>query len=143
MADNPLQKLVETGAQFTEVSRKQAEAAVKSLVKAGAVRRSDAEDLAQRLVDRGRNTTTQLGQLVQQEVTKQLGRLASRVDDVEQQVEGLVTRVTGRGAAKPKASGSKKSSPKKASASRKKSSSKKTSVSKKAPAKKQAAAPPD
>ena len=134
MADNPLQKLVETGAQFTDVSRKQAQAAVKSLVKAGAVRRSEAEDLAQRLVTRGRDTTTQLGQLVQQEVGKQLGRLAGRVDELEEQLEGLVARVAGRGAAKSKPSRAKKTTSKK-------SSSKKSSTAKKTAAKKQSASP--
>src|SRR5262245_57896293 len=142
MADNPLQKLVESGAQFTDVSRTQAEAVVKSLVKAGAVRRSGAEDLAQRLVERVRDATTQLGQLVQQEVSRQLGRLASRVDDVEEQLEGLVSRVSGRGGGKPKPSGAKKSSTKKAPA-KKKSTSAKKSTAKKTAAKKTAATPPD
>ena len=39
-AKNPIQKLLESGIQFTEMSRQQAESAVKGLVKAGEVRRS-------------------------------------------------------------------------------------------------------
>ena len=38
MAKSPFQQFVETGVQFTEVSRKQAESFVRSLVKTGEVR---------------------------------------------------------------------------------------------------------
>ena len=81
MPTNPLQKLLETGAEFTEMSRQQAESVVQSLVKAGEVRRSEAEEAVQRLLDRGRETAAALAELVQKEVAKQFGRLADRVDD--------------------------------------------------------------
>ena len=44
MAKNPLQQLLEAGVQFGEMSRQQAEDAVKRLVKQGEVRRSEADD---------------------------------------------------------------------------------------------------
>ena len=94
MAKNNLQKLLESGVQFTEMTRQQAEAAVKSLVKAGEVRRSETEAMVQSLIDRGRATAAQIAESVQNEVTRQLGWLANRVDDVEDQLETFVTRVT-------------------------------------------------
>ncbi|MGI9030799.1 MAG: hypothetical protein ACR2HP_12575 [Ilumatobacteraceae bacterium] len=96
MPKNPLRKLLDDSVALTEVSRKQAEDAVKSLVKAGEVRRSETEAVVQDLLDRGRRTATQLAETVQSEVAKQLGWLANRVDDLEDQLEGFVTRVVPR-----------------------------------------------
>ena len=56
MAKNTLQKLLESGVQFSEMTRKQAEAAVKKLVKAGEVRRSETEATVQTLIERGKAT---------------------------------------------------------------------------------------
>ena len=53
MAKNTLQKLLNAGVQFTEMSRQQAESAVKTMVKAGEVRRSDAEAIIQQLIETG------------------------------------------------------------------------------------------
>ena len=56
MAKNTLQRLLDEGVQFTEMSRKQAESTVKKLVKAGEVRRSEAEATVQSLLERGKET---------------------------------------------------------------------------------------
>ena len=92
MAKNTLMQLLESGVQFTQMSRKQAEATVKGLVKAGEVRRSEAEATVQEMLERGRATATQVAEAVQAEVAKQLGWLASRVDDLEDQLESFVSR---------------------------------------------------
>src|SRR5919112_2982399 len=101
MAKHPLRKLLDDSIQLTETSRKQAEAAVRNLVKAGEVRRSETEATVQSLIDRGRRATAQLAETVQAEVAKQLGWLANRVDDLEDQLEGFVSRVTLGGATPP------------------------------------------
>jgi polyhydroxyalkanoate synthesis regulator phasin len=150
MPENPLQKLAETGAQFTEVSRKQAEAAVRGLVKAGEVGRSEAEAAVQRLVERGRETMARLAELVEAEVAKQFGRLAARVDDLEEQLEALVSRVgvpgvPGKKAVTKKTAAKKAPAKKKAAAKRapaKKKAPAKKAAAKRAPAKKMAAPPP-
>src|SRR3954471_22244337 len=80
-------RLLETGAQFGELSQKNAERLVSELVKAGDMRRKDAEQTVQRLVERGRATTEHYARLAQAEVSKQLGRLAQRLDEVESRVE--------------------------------------------------------
>jgi polyhydroxyalkanoate synthesis regulator phasin len=137
MAKNSLRKLFEAGVQFHEMSRQQAEAAVKKMVKAGDVRRSEAEATVQALIERSRETALAIAEAVQNEVTKQLGWLANRVDDVEDQVEGLVSRFS------PMASSSapaKKAAARKAAAKKapvKKAAAKRT-VAKKAPAKRTA-----
>src|SRR4026207_366087 len=88
MTGSPLLKrLLDTGAQFTEMSQKNAEKAVAEFVKAGELRRKDAERAGQQLVARGRATTEHVISLVQAEVSKQLGRFAQRLDDVESRVE--------------------------------------------------------
>jgi polyhydroxyalkanoate synthesis regulator phasin len=92
MAKNTLQRLLDAGVQFGEMSRKQAEGVVKQLVKAGAVRRSESEASVQALLDRSRETATAIGESVQREVTKQLGRLVKRVDELEDELESMVSR---------------------------------------------------
>jgi polyhydroxyalkanoate synthesis regulator phasin len=124
MAKNSLQKLLEASAQMGEMTRQQAEGAVKKLVKAGAIRRSETEAAVQAMLDRGRS----FAEAVQHEVTKQLGWLASRVDELEDQLESLVSRVNpGAGPAPAKKAPAKKAPAKRAPA--------KKAPAKKAPAK--------
>ena len=80
MAKPTFNRLLDAGVTFTATSRKQAEAIVKQLVKAGEVQRKDAEAAVQSLVDRGRETTERLSALVQGEVAKQVGRLSEQFD---------------------------------------------------------------
>ena len=54
MAKPTIKSYVEAGAQFTEMSRQQAEAVVKRLVKSGDVRRRDTEHMVQTILIRGR-----------------------------------------------------------------------------------------
>jgi polyhydroxyalkanoate synthesis regulator phasin len=151
MAKNALQRLLDAGVQFGEMSRKQAEGAVKQLVKAGAVRRSESEASVQALLDRSRETATAIGESVQREVTKQLGWLAKRVDELEDELESMVSRFNPLAAQAPTASSTtttapakrapaKRASAKKATATRtptKKTAA--TKATKRAPAKRTAA----
>ena len=57
MATNPIQQLVDSGMQFTEMQRQQAEKLVGQWVSAGEVRRADAERTVQTLIDWGKQTT--------------------------------------------------------------------------------------
>jgi polyhydroxyalkanoate synthesis regulator phasin len=141
-----LQRLFDTGAQFTEMSQKHAEKAVAEFVKAGDLRRKDAEKAVQHLVERGRATTEHVISLIQAEVSKQLGRFALRLDDVESRIEEVAGNLgfaskspAHRKAAGP--SGVAKVTARKASVKRapaKKAAAKKAAA-KKAPAKKAAA----
>ncbi len=134
MAKNSLQKLLEASAQFGEMTRQQAEGTVKKLVKGGAIRRSETEAAVQAMLDRGRS----FAEAVQHEVTKQLGRLASRVDELEGQLESLVSRANPAAGSPPaKKAPAKKAVAKKAPAKRApaKRAPAKKAVAKKAPAK--------
>ena len=68
-------------------------------MKQGELRRSETEAMVQTLLEKGRETATHLAEAVQAEVTKQLGWLANRVDDVEDQLETLVSRLSPGGSA--------------------------------------------
>ena len=94
MSGNPLLKrLLDAGMQFTEMSQGQAEKLVKELVKNGEARRKDSEQLVHQLVGRGRSATEQVVSAVQAELTKQLGKFASRLDEIEGRVEELAQKV--------------------------------------------------
>ena len=84
-----LKRWLDTGMQYTEMSQKNAEKLVSDFVKAGQVRRKDAEKAVKQLVERGRTTTEHVVSLIQSEVTKQLGKFAQRLDDVEARVEDV------------------------------------------------------
>ena len=137
MPTNPIQSVIDSGLQFTEMQRKEAEKLVKKLVKAGEVRSAEADKTVQSLIERGKQTSAQIAELIKSEITKQFGWLADRVDEVEDQLESLVSRVSGRGGEAPKPAAS--APAKKAPAARKTAVRKapaKKATAKKAPAKK-------
>ena len=88
-----LKRLLDAGMNFTEMSQDQAEKLVKEFVKGGQARRKDTEQLVHEMVGRGRSATEGLVSTVQAEITKQLGKFASRLDDVEGRVEHIAQRV--------------------------------------------------
>jgi polyhydroxyalkanoate synthesis regulator phasin len=87
----PTKSYVEAGAHFTEMTKQQAEAFVKTLAKSGGMRRRDAEQLLQLMVSRGRETKDRMSALVQSEVAKQLKVLSERLDDIEGRLESLAS----------------------------------------------------
>ena len=95
MAKPTIKSYVEASAQFTEMSRQQAEAVVKRLVKSGDVRRRDTEHMVQTILIRGRETSERISAIVQTEVAKQLKALSERFEDVEGRLESLATSIRG------------------------------------------------
>ena len=94
MAKSPIQKFLDAGVQFTDLSRKQAEGLVRSLVKSGDVRRKDAEQMVQTLVDRGRDTTERIASMVQQEVARQFAAFSEQFDELEDKIEAIADHLT-------------------------------------------------
>ena len=150
MANSNIEKLIDAGMQFTEMSKKQAEAFVSKLVKTGDVQRQEAERISQALVERGRETSDRIRTLVQAEVSREVAWLNERYEELEEQFEALADRVGevvpgvagNNGKKRPaKKSTAKKTAAKKSTA--KKSAAKKTaakkSTAKKSTAKKTAA----
>jgi polyhydroxyalkanoate synthesis regulator phasin len=142
MTGSPLLKrLLDTGAQFTEMSQKNAEKVVAEFVKAGEMRRKDAEKTVQHLVERGRATTEHVIGLIQAEVSKQLGRFAQRLDDVESRVEEVAGNLglASKAAAKKAPAAKKAAGPSGVAKVAARKAPAKKAAAKKAPAKKVAA----
>ena len=78
MAKSTFQRLIDAGVEFTNITRKQAESIVKQMVKAGDVRKSDADKAVQELLSRGRETSDKWNETVQRELTRQVKGEVSR-----------------------------------------------------------------
>jgi polyhydroxyalkanoate synthesis regulator phasin len=144
MASNVLQNLIDSGLQFTEVQRKQAEKVVRDLVKSGEIRRAEAATTVESLIERGRETSMMIAEVVKAEVGKQLSWLANRLDDLEDQFESVVSRFSSGGGSAPAAPAAAvaKEAPAKKSTAKKstgKKSTAKKSTAKKSTAKKSTA----
>ena len=73
MAQNDtIKRYLDAGMAFTQMSREKAEEFVKDLVKQGDVRRKEAEDVIEALVERSRKNTEDLVAIVRQEIADQL-----------------------------------------------------------------------
>ncbi|MEO5724967.1 MAG: hypothetical protein ABIQ39_12345 [Ilumatobacteraceae bacterium] len=133
---SPLKRLIDAGMQFNEMTQAAAERIVGEMVRAGELRRKDAEQTVHQLVQRGRAATEQMIAAVRSEVTKQIALVAGRLDDIESRIEDLAKRagLTSK-PSPPSKSPAKKAAVKKAPV--KKAPVKKAAV-KKAPAKKTA-----
>ncbi|MFZ4720764.1 MAG: hypothetical protein ACOYMR_15165, partial [Ilumatobacteraceae bacterium] len=88
-----IKRLLDAGMQFTEMTQEQAERIVKELVKNGEARRKDSEKLVEELVSRGREVGGTAVASAQQELTKQLGRFASRLDELEALIEEMAKKL--------------------------------------------------
>ena len=76
MAQNDIfKRYLDAGMAFTQVSRERAEEFVKDLVKAGELRRKEAEEVVETLVERSRKNTEDLVGLIRQEIADQLRNL--------------------------------------------------------------------
>ena len=114
------QQYLDAGRAWTEMTRAQAEAVVRELVKEGEVQRERAQELAEELVARTRRNAEDLRKLVRKEIRDQLASL------------GISTR--GRGA-RSNTSAAKKAPAKKAAATKKAGTAKKAPAQKAAPKK--------
>ena len=134
MAQNKVRSLIQAGMHFTEDSQAKAEKLVKDLVKAGELRRKDAEETVQALIARGKQATEQVLTLVQSEVSKQMSRFTDRIDSVENRVEEIASKVGL--ASKPSPAAESAPAPAKKSPVKKAAPAKKAAAKKAAPAKK-------
>ncbi len=134
MATNDsLQRYIDAGIAFTNMTRRKAEELVTELVQNGDLQRSDAKARVDELLERSRQGTEVIVSTVRAEVSRQLEVVGvTNLEDLAKQVAALL----GRTADTAKKAPAKKTAAKKAPA--KKTAAKKT-ASKKAPAKKTAA----
>ena len=135
MAQNDmLRRYLDAGMAFTQMTRERAEAIVKDLVKAGEIRRKEAEQQIEELLERSRKNTEDLMEMVRTEVADQL-RAMGRADLAERAGRGR------RGAKRSPASGAEpapEESEPEGSPLAKKAPAKKAPAKKSAPAKKAA-----
>jgi polyhydroxyalkanoate synthesis regulator phasin len=137
-------RLLDAGMQFTEMTQEQAERIVKELIKSGQARKKDSEKMVEELLSRGREAGGSAVASMQSELTKQLGKIAGRLDDIETRVEELAMKVgvTGKPAPAPAAAPAPVAAPVKKAPAKKapaKKAAAKKAPAKKAPAKKAAA----
>ena len=129
-ANDALQRYIDAGIAFTNMTRKKAEDLVSELVKNGDIQTDEAKARVDDLVERGRRGTEVIVSAVRSEVSRQLGAVGvSNLEDLATQVAAMLGRSTPTAKKAP----AKKSAAKKAPA--KKSAAKKAPA-KKAPAKK-------
>ncbi len=122
MAQNPLiKRYLDAGMAFTQMTQARAEAIVKDLVSAGEVQAQRAEELVSALVERSRQNTDRLLEVVRKEVRDQIANLGLAT-------KGDVARVERKVAATPAKTSAKKSGAKKSAA--KKSGAKKSAAKK-------------
>ena len=139
MATNDsLQRYIDAGIAFTNMTRKKAEKLVAELVKNGDLQTDEARARVDELLERGRQGTEVIVSAVRSEVSRQLDVVGiANLEDLAAQVAAML----GRSDSTAKKTAAKKAPAKKAPAKKapaKKSVAKK-SVAKKAPAKKTAA----
>jgi polyhydroxyalkanoate synthesis regulator phasin len=144
MATNDsLQRYIDAGIAFTNMTRKKAEDLVTELVQNGDLQRGEAKARVDELLERSRQGTEVIVTTVRSEVSRQLGAVGiANLEDLAKQVAAMLGR-TAESAKKaaPKKAPAKKAAPKKAPAKKaapKKAPAKKAAA-KKAPAKKAAA----
>ncbi len=144
-ANSLIKRLLDAGMQFTEMSQDKAEKIVKELVKSGQAKHKDSQHMVDELVARGREAGGSAFAQFQSEMSKQLGRFAGQLDELEGRVEEIAQKlgIVHKPAPVKKAAPAKKAAAKKAApakkAAAKKAAPAKKAAAKKAPAKKAAA----
>src|SRR3954452_5024761 len=98
---NPIRRMLDAGLQLSELSQANAERIVAELVKAGEVRRRDAEALVREMLENSRVASDRIRATVRDEVTRQFGAMTGRLDQVESLIEQLVARMTPGGTTTP------------------------------------------
>ena len=145
MATNDsLQRYIDAGIAFTQMTRKKAEELVTELVQSGDLQRGDAKARVDELLERSRQGTEVIVTTVRTEVTRQLGAVGiANLEDLAQQVAALLGRSGSDAATKTtaKKTTAKKTAAKKTTAktATAKKTAAKTATAKKTAAKKTAA----
>ena len=132
--NDSLQRYIDAGVAFTNMTRKKAEELVNELVQNGDLQRGEARARVDDLLERSRQGTEVFVTAVRGEVTRQLEAVGiTNLEELAKQVAALL----GRGAETAKRATPRKAAPKKAPA--KKAAAKKAPAKKAAPKKKAAA----
>jgi len=124
-----LKRYLDAGVAFTQMTRQRAEAIVRDLVKAGEVQSDQAQQAVQELVERSRENTERLVELVRKEMRDQVGNLGLATRDDIARLEKRIESLGRPGGAAAKKSAPKKGAPAKKTAA-KKTAAKKTAAKK-------------
>ena len=112
MSNESLQRYIDAGIAFTNMTRKKAEELVSELVKNGDIQTDEAKARVDDLIERGRQGTEVIVSAVRSEVSRQLGAVGiSNLEDLANQVASMLGRT-----APAKKSPAKKAPAKKAAA---------------------------
>jgi polyhydroxyalkanoate synthesis regulator phasin len=115
MATNDrFQQYLDAGKAWTQMTREQAEAVVRDLVKAGELQQKRAKKAVDELVDRSRKNAEELSKLVRHEIQTQISALGIATKEDLARLERKLTK---------SASGAKKTAPAKKAAAKKASPS--------------------
>ncbi len=138
MATNDnIQRYIDAGIAFTNMTRKKAEELVSELVKNGDIQTDEAKARVEELLERGRQGTEVIVSHVRSEVSRQLDAVGiTSLEDLANQVAALL----GRSETSTKKKAAAKKAPAKKKAAAKKAPAKKKAAAKKAPATKKPAA---
>jgi len=141
MATNDsIQRYIDAGVAFTNMTRKKAEELVSELVQSGDLQRGDAKARVDDLLERSRQGTEVIVTTIRSEVSRQLGAVGiANLEDLANQVAVLLGRTEKAPAKKGagKKTAAKKAPAKKTAATKtaaKKTAAKKTAATKAAPA---------
>jgi polyhydroxyalkanoate synthesis regulator phasin len=86
-------RLMDAGVGFTQVPKDVAERLAGELSKAGDMRIEEAQRTVQTLVERGRQAGDRVASVVQDEVSRQIGRVIAQLDVIEERLQDLAARV--------------------------------------------------
>ncbi|MGH9164705.1 MAG: phasin family protein [Acidimicrobiales bacterium] len=86
-------KLLDAGLAFGELTRNRAEALVRDLVRSGEIRRDQAQEKVEELLERSRRNTEQLAGVVRREIATQLRTMGLATND---DLDRLEQRLTAR-----------------------------------------------
>jgi polyhydroxyalkanoate synthesis regulator phasin len=93
MAKSPLQKFIDDGIEWSQLTGKQLDDVARQLSKAADLRRRDAEAFVQSVVDRSREASARVTDTLGRQLSRQLDWLSERFDELEDRVEDLADQV--------------------------------------------------
>jgi len=105
------QQYLEAGRAWTQMTREQAEATVRDLVKAGDLQQKRAKKAVDELLERSRKNAEELRKLVRHEIQTQISSLGIATQDDLARLERKLTKAGSSKSAPKKASAAKKASP--------------------------------
>lgn len=125
-----VQRLLDAGADFSNVTQRNAERLVRSLVEAGDLQASQAQKAVNDLLEQGRRSRERLRKLIDREVQAQISRMGLATKSDVQRLERMIRSAGEAPATKAKAPAKKKAAAKKkkAPATKKKAPAKGTAA---------------